>query len=286
MKGKFMSAPPNTILRELPIAPPAIMPAAQPNLTADQIKRAIQFNKDRYDDPRTREIQDLAGTTPTGTWVGDDIVMIASLQEEYGYTKDGMVGVGFFRFLDLVIRRLKSTKTDKNCLIAFRIAGPDAPVVSPVAGGSRSITGHFRMLAQFSKYCGCADYEYRQFIRGHWKRTRGGITTDLGGTFTSEPAGALTPGWQEDGNTTAAAVNYGHRAQTAEGINQYVDDTGATDQAGGCRFEGDDSPGGPDSVMSGDVFDVDVNFRGEIQRKGSAVETKHWTAIKGMFPVP
>jgi hypothetical protein len=40
------------------------------------------------------------GTQPTGKWIDDDIVAIATLQEEYGYTKDGKVGPSFFRFLD------------------------------------------------------------------------------------------------------------------------------------------------------------------------------------------
>ena len=112
------------------------------------------------------------------------------------------------------------------------------------------------------------------------------MDTDLGHTFTTEPAGRLNTTFDEDGNTATAALNYGHGDQTAEAGNHYLDDAGATDQAAGCRYEGEDNPGGPDQVQSGDVFDIDVNFRGEIRRKGTVVATKTWTAIKGLFPVP
>jgi hypothetical protein len=274
-----------TIQRDLATPPPAIPAAAQPDLTDPEIDEAIKFNRVRYDAASTRLIQDLVGAEPTGTWVKDDIVAIASIQEEYGFKKDGMVGPKFFRFLDEEVRREKLSKTDEQCLVAFRvIASPQT--VGPVAGGSRSITGDFKMHAQFSKHCGCADYEYRQFIRGHWRRERAGVVTDLGNTFTTQPAGRLNATFDEDGNTGSAALNYGHRNQPAETINHYLDDTGAEDQANGCIYEGEDTPGGADSVLSGDVFDIDVNFRGEIQRKGRVVRTLHWTAIRGRFPVP
>jgi hypothetical protein len=39
-------------------------------------------------------------------------------------------------------------------------------------------------------------------------------------------------------------------------------------------------------VLPGDVFDIDVNFRGEIQRRGRAVRARQWSAIRGRFPVP
>ena len=94
--------------------------------------------------------------------------------------------------------------------------------------------------------------------------------------------GRLNETFDEDGNKKSAALNYGHRDQKAETGNSYSE----TDHATGCVYEGDDNPGGPDKVKSGDVFDIDVNFRGDIQRKGTVVATKSWTAIKGRFPVP
>ena len=66
----------------------------------------------------------------------------------------------------------------------------------------------------------------------------------------------------------------------------YLNDTGGEDQANGCIYEAEDTPGGPDNVLSGDIFDIDVNFRGEIQRKNRVSRTLHLSAIKGRFPVP
>ena len=285
--GQANAALPSALVqRDLATPPPTKRPAPQPELTAAEIAAAIRFNRARYDAASTKLIQDIVGTQPTGKWIDDDIVAIATLQEEYGYTKDGKVGPSFFRFLDREVRLEKLKKTDKNCLLAFRVITHPA-AVGPVAGGSRSITGQFEVRAQFSRHCGCADYEYRQFIRGHWIRERGGVRTDLGNTFTTIPGGGGLPtAFIEDGNTSSAALNYGHRAQPAEAINHYLDDTGAEDQANGCTFESEDTPGGADNVLPGDVFDIDVNFRGEIQRRGRAVRARQWSAIRGRFPVP
>ena len=280
------TAPAGRVQRDLATPPPKKPPKAQKDLTEAQIKAAIRFNQARYDATSTKLIQDLVGTKPTGKWIDDDIVAIARLQEEYGFGKDGEVGPHFFRFLDNEVRLEKLKKVDKNCLLAFRVITHPA-TVGAVAGGRRSITGQFEIRAQFSKHCGCADYEYRQFIRGHWIRERGGVRTDLGNTFTTIPGGGGLPAaFVEDGNTASAALNYGHRAQTAETINHYLDDTRAVDQANGCIFESEDTPGGPDNVQAGDIFDVDVNFRGEIQRRGRVVRTERWSAIRGRFPVP
>jgi hypothetical protein len=276
---------PTAIQRDLATPEPAVPPAKQPDLTQDQIQKALAFNKMRFDAVSTKEIQDLVGTTPTGTWTEDDVVAIAAIQESFGLKKDGMVGPGTFRFLDKEITLEKLDRKDKNCLVSFAVIG--SPVnVSAVVAGQRTISATFRMSALLPKHCRCADYEYRQFIRGHWRRIRGGVVTDLAGTFSQFPGGAGLPAaWQEDGNTTAAALNYGHRAQPDEDINHYLDNTGAVDQANGCRYEGEDTPGGPDSVVAGDVFDIRLDFRGEIQRRGRVVTTKHWTPINGRFPV-
>jgi hypothetical protein len=276
------SQPATTVQRDLATPPLATKAPKKAALTQVEIDAAMEFNKARYDERNTREIQDLVGSKPTGIWAEKDIKMIALLQEEFGLTKDGMVDSVTFKFLDNEVRLEKLSKTDeKHCLLSFSVA-TDPPVVGPVTGGSRSITAKFTMSARFSEHCGCSEYEFRQYIRGHWKRERGGVVTDLGHTFTTEPAGRLNETFDEDGNTSTAALNYGHRDQAAEAGNQYLE----ADHATGCIYEGEDNPGGPDAVMSGDVFDIDVNFRGDIERKGTVVATKSWSAINGRFPVP
>jgi hypothetical protein len=276
------------VQRDLATPPPAIPPAAQPDLTPPQIAAAVRFNRESYDARRTRQIQVLIGTPQTGVWAEDDIQAIAAIQEEYGLVKDGLIGPQTFRFLDRETQAEGLAKSDKNCLLSFRV-DVDPATVGAVIGGRRSITGHHSIRAQFSQYCGCAQYEYRQFIRGHWNRIRGGVATDLANTFTTIPGGlGLTAAFQEDGNTTTAALNYGHRAQANEGTdNGYFTDAAAAtkNQADGCFYCGDDTPGGPDAVLPGDVFDVQVEFRGEIQRGGAVVESKRWNDINGRFPV-
>jgi hypothetical protein len=276
------------IQRDLATPEPAVAPGAQPDLTDDQIQGAIAFNRQRFgfNPASTRLIQDLVGTEPTGVWSADDIRAIAAVQERYGLKKDGMVGDNTFRFLDREVRAERLNRSDANCLISFHVLSAP-PVVGPVAGGRRSITVRFTMHARFPTHCGCPDYQYRQFIRGHWRRERGGVVTDLGPTFSTLPGGAGLPtAFIEDGNTAATALNYGHRDQPAEGINHYLDNSGAEDQANGCRYEGEDTPGGPDGVVSGDVFDIRLDFRGEIQRRGRVVTSLQWTPIRGRFPVP
>lgn len=273
---------PAAIHRDLATPPPAVKQPRKPDLTPAEINAAIEFNKARYDERSTRDIQDLVGSKPTGIWVELDIKLIALLQEDFGLTKNGQVDVVTFKFLDNEVRLEKLSKTvEENCLLSFSVV-TQAPVVGPVTAGKRSITAKFNMSARFSEYCGCSDYQYRQYIRGHWKRERGGVVTDLGGTFSDQPAGRLNETFDEDGNKSEGALNYGHRDQTAEPHNHYLE----ADQATGCVYEGQDNPGGPDDVQSGDVFDIDVNFRGDIERKGTVVSTKSWTAIKGRFPVP
>jgi len=276
------------VQRDLATPPPATPPAAQSDLTPQQIASAIRFNRASYDPLRTRQIQDLVGTTPTGTWTDADILAIAAIQQEYGLAKDGRIGPETFRFLDRETRAERLARTDKNCLVAFRV-DVDPQTVGPVVGGGRSITGHHAVRAQFSPYCGCADYEYRQFIRGHWNRTRAGVVTDLSGTFNTQPGGAgLTVGFREDGNVTTPALNFGHRAQPNEGTdNGYFSDAAAAtqNQVDGCFYRADDRPGGIDAVVAGDTFDVEVGFRGEIRRGGTVVETKQWTDINGVIPV-
>ncbi|MGH4027244.1 MAG: DUF4157 domain-containing protein [Pseudonocardiaceae bacterium] len=272
------------VQRDLATPPPAVAPPAQADLTPDQIAAALRFNRALYDAVRTRLIQDLVGTTPTGVWIDDDIRAIAMLQEEYGLTKDGRVGPVTFRFLDEEVRREGIPHTDANCLLAFEVRNFGVTDAG-TAGGTRNVSGHFEVHAQFSQTCGCANYEYRQFIRGHAVRrpAGGGAPVNLAPLFTI-PGGGLPAAFSEDGDTTAAVVNYGHRANPDEGVgNRYFDAGGAVNQAAGCRYQNIDRPGGPFAFSPGDELDLDINFRGEVQRGGRVVERKFWTAVRGVF---
>jgi hypothetical protein len=283
-------APTSTVQRDLATPPPEPAPAAQPDLTPAQIQAAIRFNRFSFDEARTKQLQDLIGTEPTGTWTEDDVLAVAQLQEEFGLHKDGMIGPQTFRFLDRETRAEGLARTDENCLLSFNVQADNA-VPGPVVAGERPVGGHHTMRAQFSQNCGCADYEYHQFIRGHKRRTRGGVVTDLGAEFGNLPAGRINDAFQEDGNAAdAVAVNYGHRGQGNEGLlNGYFDDpNGATaNQAGGCHFLGFDTPRATfHGVVAGDVLDVLVAFHGDVLRRGRVVQQIFWTSINNRFTVP
>jgi hypothetical protein len=276
-----LSATTPTLQRDLATPPPAVPAAAQPDLTPTQIQAAIAFNRARYNTANTRLIQNLLGGPVTGIWTEENIEAIAATQEEYGLQKDGKVGDATFRFLNREQRLEGMSTSTANCLTSFRVIGPDTATFTRETPTRCRFGGHFQTESQFSSRCTCSDFQYRQFIRGQFIRTRGGVVTDLGNIFTI-PGGGLPAAFAEDGDTTAATVNYGHREQPSEGAaNHYSDNTGADDMANGCHYTSEDFPGGPfDDCLPGDSYDVNVNFRGEIQRNGTPIQNKFWTAIR------
>jgi hypothetical protein len=200
-----------------------------------------------------------------------------------------MVGFETFRFLNNEERLESLSTSTANCLTAFRVIGPDTPTFVRTSPTECRLEGHFRTASQFSSRCNCSQFQYRQFIRGHFTLNRGGTVTDLSGIFSDLPSGNLTPAFQEDGDINDVPVNYGHRDQPADANpeDHYINDRLADDQANGCRYRNEDRP---DATLTdcqpGDVYDVDINFRGEIQRNATPIESKTWTAIHGVFVAP
>lgn len=221
-----------------------------------------------------------------------DITAIAQIQEEYGLHKDGMVGAETFQFIDKETSAEKLTRKDENCLVALW-ANNRSPSITPLTTGA-DIQGDFGMHAMLPSHCNCSDYEYRQFIRGHFRHERAGVVTDEADWFGRIPGGRLPAAFIEDGDTSAATVNYGHRAQPREDANpknRYENFDGTPNQANGCVYEGEDFPGGTyrghnAAPTTGDTLDLLIQFRGEIQRRGRTVETKHWTALQSRFVLP
>lgn len=279
-----------TIRRDLATPLPAVTPPRRRALTNAEIQRAIRYNRRRYNAVGTRLIQDLVGSTPTGSWVSADIVAIALLQEQFGMSKDGRVGFRTFRFLVRETRRERLARTDSNCLTDLHI-DQFSPQIVPRRNGAL-MRGHFRMRAQFPRYCGCRHFEYRQFIRGHFTVQRGRRVVDQGAAFDTLPRGRLNRGWQEDGDTTVTAVNYGYRSRQAETNDRYVNDRGRLDMRNGCRYRGEDWPGGDYTgwrgfrPRGGDILDIRLRFRGEIRRNARVVRRKWWTGLRRRFVLP
>ena len=271
---------PSTVQRDLATPPPVAPSPAQPALNAAQIQEAIAFNRARYNEANTRLIQILLGGPVTGTWTADNIEAIAATQEQYGLHKDGKVGDDTFRFLDREERLENLPTNTDNCLVSFRLIGPDTENHGRDDPTHCHFGNHFAVEAQFSPRCNCSQFEYRQFIRGHLRRTRGGVVTDLPIT---EPGGVLPAAFIEDTDTTAAVPHYGHRADPAEGNpeDHYMNAASVNDQAHGCRFRMQDFPGNTSlgDCLPGDRYDLRMGFRGEIQRNGSPIQQKLWTAV-------
>ena len=119
------ASPPATIQRDLATPLPSVAPAAQADLTPDQIQRAIAFNSQLYDRTNTLLIQALLGGPQTGVWTEDNIIAVAATQEQYGLAKDGMVGFETFRFLNSEERLEGLSTSTANCLTSLLVIGPD-----------------------------------------------------------------------------------------------------------------------------------------------------------------
>jgi uncharacterized protein DUF4157 len=283
--------------RDLATPRPRERPHAQPDLTDDGIRAAIEFNSARYDEANTKRIQDLVGTRPTGTWDAATIRLVARLQEEFGLTKNGKVDHETFRFLQREQQLEGAPTTAERCLAAFGVTVSPVQqsiVAAPGGGSTLRLVGHHQVEAEFSDRCGCSKYQYRQLIEGTAVGSRGTQTQDLAGLFPFIPGGRLPATFQEDGNTNWASPNYGHREQAGQDTtdatnaeNHYVNDQNVTDQARGCRYRGEDFPKVTvQGLRSGDLVTMQVRFRGVIERDGTPVQTKEWTDLNENVTIP
>jgi hypothetical protein len=239
-----LAATPAVLQRDLATPTPDVAPQPQPDLTDAQIREAILFNSAFYDAVNTRLIQNLLGGPVTGRWTADNIIAIASTQEEYGLKKDGKVGPDTFRFITSE-QTLEGAGTDTpNCLTSFVVNSfPVVQNATPGPGGTTQIRGHHVVEARFSDRCNCSEFQYRQFIGGTATASRGGTTQDLSNLFSQIPGGVLPVVTQEDGNTSCPSQNYGHREQPGQtsttvacGEDHYTNDDGTTNQASGCHL--------------------------------------------------
>jgi Domain of unknown function (DUF4157) len=271
------------IQRDLITPSPTVAAPILPDLTPKEIKDAIKFNLDRYNKANTKLIQNILGGPVTGVWTDGNIIAIAETQQQYGMKKDGKVGDETFKFLDKEQKLEKMSKKTEDCLVSFRVVGPDGQNFGRDDATHCHFNNHFRIEAQFSPRCNCSEFEYRQFIRGHWRRERAGVVTDLP---IREPGGVLPAAFIEDEDTSAPVPHYGHRGERAEippgePEDHYINSSGADDQANGCRLIVQDTPGFTpfDDCLPGDTYNLLTSFRGEIQRNGVQIQQKFWTAI-------
>jgi hypothetical protein len=284
------------IQRDLATPEPEVPQAEQPDLTDAQIREAIRYNSQFYDEANTRLIQNILGGPVTGRWTADNIRAIAASQEKYGLKKDGKVGAETFQFI-IREQELEGAGTEtQDCLTMFRAVWfPVETAATAGPGGTTRIRGHHVVEARFSSRCDCSEFEYRQFIAGVATGSRGGRSQDLSTNFSHLPGGALPISFAEDASDPrCAARNYGHRDQPGQdtttsrcGENRYTDEAGTTDQTNGCVYRGEDFPQiEVRGLNTGDDVDLLVQFRGEIRRNGRTIQTKRWTDIDTSVRTP
>jgi len=283
--------------RDLATPEPSTSAQAQLDLTDAQIRDAIRYNSQRYDEPNIRLIQNILGGPVTGRWTRENIIAIAATQEQYGLKKDGKVGSDTFDFIVQEQTREGAGTEAKDCLTMFSVVWhPDEWAATPGPGGATQIRGHHVVEARFSSRCNCSEFQYRQFISGVAGVTRaaGGVRVDMAGSFAHVPGGRLPAVMREDGMTHCPGTNYGHRQQpgqpsttTACGENQYRDAGGTPNQADGCVYRGEDFPQlTVRGLNTGDVTDLLIQFRGEIQRGGRVIATRTWTDVDELVTTP
>lgn len=279
-----------------PAYPGQAAPAQAP-LTEAEINSAIRYNQARYNAQSTKLIQDLVGAVHTGIWDRQTVEHVADFQDNHGKKIDGMVGSETFELLENEqTARGIGTETENSLLLFRTPAGNVMPRYVRNAVGSHIIQGHFDFEARFSARGNCGDWEYRQEIRGNaWAQRPGSPRVNLNHHFNLLPHGSLDPTWKEDGNTTWAGINYGHRAQpgrAANPINRYEDTNGAPDQLGGCVYKGEDSPAVTDAALiSGDLLTLELEFAGGVYRRNAGtgrldVVTRQTWTVNGTVPVP
>lgn len=242
--------------------------ALQPDMTEDDILRAIGYNRRRYGESSIRLIQGAVGVETSGVMDADTVRAVARFQGQSGIERDGMVGPDTF---DLIEDELTSEgESTENCLTMLDIRGPMTPMDISVAGpGLANIFSQFDVEARFSPRCNCGEFQYRQFICGNV--TRNG--TSENGLFRDLPAGSLLPcpNWREDGDMRIPA-RYGHRDRPARAENRYLDNQGNVDQERGCIFQGFDRPGRYEvKAVSGDRYNFDIRFYGDILRNDRSI---------------
>jgi hypothetical protein len=281
-----LSSSNNVVQRDLAIEPTSPNPQAV-NLTAAQIRDAIRFNRRRYDAASTSEIQDIVGAPQTGVFDELTIQLIARYQDDFGLPADGKVSPNTF---DQLTAELQAANVgDQTCLTMFDVSDPMIPLdIHPAGAGQADIFSRFDVTARFSPHCNCSEFDYRQFICGNVTLTQGGVTTNINNNFLVPGGLPACPGWVEDGNTSNPQNGrYGHRnAGAARVENRYLDAAGTVDMANGCRFEAFDTPGVfgvPGN--SGDRYDFDIRFFGDIRRNGTRMERKFW-AVRDTMTIP
>ena len=266
--------------QEEPVAAPA--PAL---LTEDQINKAIRYNRFMYPPAQMLLLQQGLHITATGRSDRETALAVAAYQHTQGLTEDGMAGPDTFAAV-----QADPAITNKDDLILFSVNVRDG-IGFTTGGGTTDMLGHFNVEIHLPPG-NCDEYEYRQYICGEVEFLPAGASaatpfSSLNSLFTTQPGGALPhiPNFHEDGNTVLNS-KYGHRNRGARPENRYTDATGNPDQEHGCVFRGEDFPGINGRITNtGEVYDFDLRFMGEVRHKTRGRVAERWWSVKSTFGI-
>lgn len=147
---------------------------------------------------------------------------------------------------------------------------PPGNVVPTISGGR--FAGTFSNSATFKD--GCADGEYRQYVKGQFK-ANGSVVPHIlcGNVYLSAAA------YQEDGcpplNPNGVRA-YGYRSRAGDAYDRY-----SPTQATGCSYNMYDAPGF-NNLAKGTTYKIDLSFRGALidtSNGNQPLVVKDWTVI-------
>lgn len=238
--------------RDFALAPPR-PEAVGRVLTPAQMQQAIDFNN------RVVSVVGVAGISAIRDVLGisrdpgviDEAFVNAVVQWQAmnRLTQDGQLGPTTATRL---FREIGAESAGRGELDTGPTYTPSGTLSPPVVGGQQNAA--FRFRATFKNdpangvFASCC--EARQFIR--WDAASAAALPG-GIPHAGFPAGTAAGTWIEDRNGTDT-LRYGHRSgRHGNAIvgNQYLDTTGARNQAFGHIYEGRDFPGGPDPLLAG-----------------------------------
>lgn len=142
-----------------------------------------------------------------------------------------------------------------KCGVTGRFTSIPSGTLAASLNSSNELGAPFDMLAKFTATvipCSCSCGEYRQYVRGSFKRNGTVVTHNL-------CANRLDPTTYHEDCVTIGGTNYmyGYRSN-AFATSKFTD----PDQASGCKFVGKDYPRLPGST--GDKLEVNLEFKGEL----------------------
>ncbi|MDX9956109.1 MAG: hypothetical protein RBT75_18565, partial [Anaerolineae bacterium] len=192
-------------------------------------------------------MRDVLGVPPTPATVDDDFVnAVVSWQAAQRLTQDGKLGP---RTAAPLFREVGAEAVGQGAVLTGPTYTPHGTIPTTVAGGRKSANFSFEVefeddpAQQFFPSCG----ELRQYIR--WDAAAAASFGASGVPHSGFPTGSAAGTWIEDRD--ASNKRYGHRSgrfSDPQSFDQYLDTTGARNQAFGETYEGNDGPGGSTSL--------------------------------------